>query len=331
MGNTSESSDEFWTASPELHRQVREEPAEVLRDRGVDVPNRVPEDVLQEFARVVTLLWVDGQIVPIDQFRIDSSDQGLLFGRGAWESTRTIGSVPWLWPLHLDRLIQTAELLGLGLDPARLPNEASVSRYVRTLGSQDVVIRLNVTAGAPGKTGMVWMSAAPQPQAPASIRLRATPNPVQIGQAHLLMKTFQYATRLYLTHQARQDGFDTALLLDNDGHIQEAAHANLFVRLPDGWATPTAEGGLLPGTVRHYLLKQSPIPIRERIIPHTWVDQFQEAFVTNSNVGIVPVTQIDDHELTVGDDTRTLIRWLNPTQEEGVQYRFIERTSPPGT
>jgi branched-subunit amino acid aminotransferase/4-amino-4-deoxychorismate lyase len=301
------------------------DPAALLKDRGLDVSPDIPLPIVREFARVVSLLWVDGRIVPVDRFHIDPSDEGLLFGRGAWESTRTIDGTPWLWPLHLDRLRRTAELLCIDLDPARLPDADRVREYVRGLTTQDVVVRLNVTAGRPGRPGMVWMSATPRPDPVESVRLRTCRNPVQKGQAYLTLKTFQYATRLRLGQQAMQAGFDTALLLDAEGNVLEAAHANLFVRLSDGWATPTADGGLLPGTVRHHLLVGSPLPIRERTIPSARLGEVREAFVTNSNVGIVPVSRIDDRILPVGPETLSLIHWLEPPAPPRVQYLFRQR------
>jgi branched-chain amino acid aminotransferase len=141
----------------------------------------------------------------------------------------------------------------------------------------------------------------------------------------LTLKTFEYATRLRLGQQAAEAGFDTALILDADGNVQEAAHANIFLRLPDGWATPLADGGLLPGTVRQHVLGNAPLTIRERPIPAAALGEVQVAFVTNSNVGIIPVTGIDGRALPVGGDTLKLIKWVQPPAAPGVQYRFVER------
>jgi|GEM_PF-1987640 len=319
-------------ASPDaggIEARLESDPAGVLRERGVNPPAGLPPRVLHEFARVVSLLWVDGRVVPVDRFHIDPADEGLLFGRGAWESTRTIGGVPWLWPLHLDRLRHTAALMGITVAPERLPDAERVQAYVRALTSQDVVVRLNVSAGRPGGAGLVWMSAAPPPAAPASVRLRTCPSPVRKGQAYLTLKTFQYATRLRIGQQAAEAGFDSALLIDAEGNLLEASHANIFLRLGDGWATPAADGGLLPGTVRHHLLTGSPLPIAERVIPQSALGEVREAFVTNSNVGIVPVTGIDDRTLPVGEETRRLIRWLEPPSAAPGQYHVVPRQSAP--
>lgn len=320
-----EPQDPWWWASAELRARLESDPASVLRDRGINVPAEIPLPVIHDFVRVTHLLWVNGNVTPIDRFYIDPADEGLLFGRGVWESTRTTNGNPWLWALHIDRMTQTAQLLNMTLKPEQLPDSRQVAEFVRSLTNQDVIVRLNASAGRPGQPGVVWMSAAPLPVFPPSVRLQTTTSPIQKGQAYLTLKTFQYATRLRIGQQATQSGFDTALLLDGDGNLQEASHANLFVRFAEGWLTPKADGGLLPGTVRQVLIAKSPLPIQEATISKDRIAEIQEAFVTNSNVGIVPVTKIDARELAIGPETQQLMRWLGPKPGTGPQYRFMER------
>ncbi len=316
--------DNFAWAGPTLKEQLLRDPVAVLKDRGLNVPPEIPPAIVQEFVRILHILWVDGKTTSVDQFYIDPSDAGLLFGRGVWESTKTVNGVPWLWPLHIDRMRQTAALLGIELPAERLPTDKQVFEYVRSLTTQDVVIRLNATAGRPGKPGMVWMSAAVQPAPLESLRLQTCRSPVQKGQAYLTLKTFQYATRLQIGQMAHRHGFDTALLLDEDNNLLEASHANIFLKFADGWATPKANGGLLPGTVRQVLISHSPQPITEREIPVAQLKDAQEIFVTNSNVGIVPVTQIDEMKFPIGNDTVKIKHWIEPPVPPGVQYRFRE-------
>lgn len=305
--------DDFWWAEPALKARLLAEPAAVLAERGITVPAHLPPHVLLEVARIVMLLWVDGRIVPVDRFHIDPHDEGLLFGRGVWESTRTIGGMPWLWPQHLARLIRTCELLDMPVDSRRLPDEQAVFDYVRMLSPQDVVLRLNVTAGRPGRPGMVWMSAALRPFPPAQVRLQSRKTTVVGRDPYSLWKTFHYAHRLRTGKLAHDAGFDSSLMIDDAGNIQEAAHANIFLRMPEGWLTPMAENGLfLPGTVRQHILDHAPIRAREAVIPLARVAEASEAFVTNSNVGIVPVTRIDGRDFQPGPETQQLARWLDP-------------------
>jgi branched-subunit amino acid aminotransferase/4-amino-4-deoxychorismate lyase len=316
--------DEFRWASPELRQRLLANPVAVLADEGVTVSPGLPLPVIDGIVRIVWLLWVDGRIVPRHQFHIDPNDEGLLFGRGVWESTRTIGGVPWLWDEHLGRLRRTADVLDIAIDPSRLPDARQVTDYVRSLTSMEVVIRLNVTAGRIGRPGMVWMSAAVPPPPMASIRLRTAPTPVPKGHPQMMWKTFQYYRRLRVGKDASQAGFDSALLYDPDGNLLEAAHANIFLNLSGEWMTPAIGDGLfLPGTVRQHLLDRAPITIHERTIPRALLGEVREAFLTNSSVGIVPVSQIDDYVLPIGSKTQELSRWLEPKQQTGVGFRFV--------
>ena len=305
-------------ADPQLKERLLSDPGAVLREHGVEVPAGVTVKVTRlanEFdrlARIMSLLWLDGQIVVREKFFIDPADEGLLFGRGLWESTRTHAGAPWLWPAHLDRLRRTAALLEIDVAPERLPSSEQVAEYVRALGVGDVVVRLNATAGCPGMAGIVWMSAAPLPAPLPSARLQSCRTSVVKSEPSLAWKTFQYGARLRAQQQACRNGFESALLLDGEDNLLEAAHTNVFVRLPEGWATPRADGGLLPGTVRQHLLEQAPLPIREQVVPYARLGEAAEAFLTNSIMGIVPVVQIDERIFPVGDETQELIRWLQP-------------------
>ena len=77
--------------------------------------------------------------------------------------------------------------------------------------------------------------------------------------------------------------------------------------------------------MRQYLLDRSPLPVRERVISYDSLKGATEAFLTNSNVGIVPVSQIDGQPFAVGEETKRLMQWLEPQVAMGVQYRFREQ------
>jgi branched-subunit amino acid aminotransferase/4-amino-4-deoxychorismate lyase len=317
--------DPYAWASPALRTQLLTDAQAYLKDRGLNLPTGMPPAMVPEFVRIASLLWVDGKLTALADFRIDPADEGLLFGRGLWESTRTIGGVPWLWPDHVERLLKSALELKIALTPSQVPTSEDVQRYVQTLSSQDVIVRLNVTAGRPGKPGLVWMSAAVIPYPYTSVRLKTAINPVQKGEAYMALKTFQYAVRLRLGQAANPFGYNSSLVMDAQNNMLEAAHANIFFRRADGWVTPRADGSFLLGTVRNHVLKNAPLSIREEVCPLAMLAQVQEVFVTNSNMGIVPVTQIDDYAFAAGPETQELHRWLEPQAPDTPQYRFIER------
>ena len=292
------------------------DPLAALKGHGIELPADVPLRVAQEVLRLVSLIWLDGEVVPRTAFAIDPFDEGLLFGKGIWESTRTIGGVPWLWEAHLDRLKRTATELGIAVRPERLPSAAQVTEFVKGLTEMDVVVRLNVTAGVTGKPGVVWMTGSAPPVPLRAVTLQTVANPVPPDQPYLVWKTFQYATRLRVGQSVRAAGFDTALLVDREGNLLEASHANIFLRFPAGWVTPRLTGEFLPGTLRAHVLAHAPLPMREDAVPVAKLSDCLEAFVTNSNLGIVPVTRIDHRHYPLGAETRTLIAWLGTGIDE---------------
>jgi branched-subunit amino acid aminotransferase/4-amino-4-deoxychorismate lyase len=324
--NEATTTDELWWLSPAVRQQIDSDPAPYLRSHGVNLAPGTPRPIVLEVLRITHLLWVEGRIIPKDRFHIDPMDEGLLFARGVWESTRTLQGEPWLWNLHTARLLKTAAECDIPLSPERVPSAKQVKDYVTAITTQDVVVRLNVTAGHHGANGMVWMSVGLRPLPQKSIRMATLQNPAPKGLPYLYGKTFQYATRLKMGQEASKRGFETSLLYDAEGFITESAHANVFLKIGGRWLTPALDGGFLAGTVREHILKNAPLKIEEAQIPVTNMVQVQEAFVTNSNVGLVPVAQIDETVLPVGEDTKALSAWLTPTTPS--TSNFVSVVSP---
>ncbi len=310
---TPPAADPLWWADPAQKPRIEADPAGVLREYGVNVSAATPARAVLDTLRLVSVVWVDGQLVSRDRFHLDPFDQGLVYGRGAWEATRTVGGVPWLWREHLDRLRHTASLLGIDLTPHALPDEAEVMRFVRQLTAADVVVRLNVTAGQPHRPGVLWMTASLRNAPRASVKLRTARSPVPPGHPDLAWKSFQYAGRYRVAAEATAAGFDGALLVDATGTVLESDCANVFVRLPEGWVTPAADADLfLPGTVRNHVLKSGPLPVTEVNLPASRLPEASELFLTNSNLGAVPVSGLDGRPLAVGEETLRFVRWLTP-------------------
>jgi para-aminobenzoate synthetase/4-amino-4-deoxychorismate lyase len=57
---------------------------------------------------------------------------------------------------------------------------------------------------------------------------------------------------------ARADGYDEAVLLNQDGDVTEGTYTNLFVRQGENLWTPPVESGLLAGVYRDHVLETQP-------------------------------------------------------------------------
>ena len=71
-------------------------------------------------------VWVNGELVAPHEARLSPFDHGLLVGDGVFETLRVCNGVPFAWRRHIERLVHSAEGLGLPLpDLAELQTEVA--------------------------------------------------------------------------------------------------------------------------------------------------------------------------------------------------------------
>ena len=63
-------------------------------------------------------------------------------------------------------------------------------------------------------------------------------------------KTFSYNQSIQARLEAKNAGFNDALLLNNQGHMCCGTTANILVKRNDNWLTPSINSGCLPGIMR---------------------------------------------------------------------------------
>jgi branched-subunit amino acid aminotransferase/4-amino-4-deoxychorismate lyase len=94
-----------------------------------------------------------------------------------------------------------------------------------------------------------------------------------------------------LWHRAReQHCFD--VLMQNEGDLLEASTGNLFLFRSGRLSTPCADGRILPGITRAFVLEQTALEAVERNHKRSWLKQMEACFVTNCARGIIPVARI---------------------------------------
>lgn len=113
---------------------------------------------------------------------------------------------------------------------------------------------------------------------------------------------------------ARAAGADEAVVLDERGRVVEGAISNLFCVVGGGVVTPSLEYGALPGIVREKVVKmarEAGMALEERELRVEELSRAEEAFATNSLIGIRPVVGVGARSLAgPGAVTRELmLRW----------------------
>ncbi len=118
----------------------------------------------------------------------------------------------------------------------------------------------------------------------------------------------RYKTMSYLLHfQAKQQaGADEALLLNEYGNVACASMANVFWIREGRIRTPEHHAGCRLGVVRRWVLELSGFQVEQGSWPLHELMQSDEIFVTNSRIGIRPITRINDVTKHIGPLTRQL-------------------------
>jgi branched-subunit amino acid aminotransferase/4-amino-4-deoxychorismate lyase len=215
---------------------------------------------------------------------------GAVFGHGHFTAMQVRGGRTRGLDLHLRRLeAATQELFERGLD-----GDVVRERIRRALGdTQDASIRVYVFL--PDREPSVIVTVRPPggiPTAPQRLELVRFQRP----QAHLKHVGFVHVDH---TELARAHGFAGAVLVTSDGHISEAAIAN--IGFFEGSTVVWPDAPHLDGITMQLLertLAERGTPSRRAPVRLTDVPALDGAFLSNAR-GIVPVGSLGDVALTV--------------------------------
>lgn len=249
------------------------------------------------------MIWVTGRLVPDQQLAIRALDRTFEHGLGLFETLRTWNGHPTLLRRHLARLTRSAAELGIPLDPASLPDEKAVDDLLRADHARgDVMLRITLSGGLSSSEGpTLWMRSAPLP-APTRPGGALLGDPWEVVRADPLArhKTLNYWRRRIVFDRARANGFDEALCVTPDGYYWEGCRTNLFLVMGSILTTPHLDGPLVPGIMREVVRERAldlKMDVREGEISRKVFPMVQEAFLTNSVRGIIPLARLG-HKLT---------------------------------
>ena len=110
--------------------------------------------------------------------------------------------------------------------------------------------------------------------------------------------------------EARDSGFDEALILNDKDEVAEATSSNIFFLQGNQIVTPTLTTGCLPGIMRAEIISfcnRLGLKCEEKLISRKELGSFEEAFTTNVINGIVPVQSIDEHTFETSEHSSTSI------------------------
>ena len=260
------------------------------------------------------LVWVNGALLPRAEAVVSVFDAGFVLGDGVWEGLRLVNGRLAFLDAHLDRLFHGAAQIRLDIGLGRRELCEALYRTVEANGMRDGAhLRLMVTRG---------IKASPnqdprQTIGPATIVITAEYKapPPELYLQGLALATSRFRTsgpetfdmrlnshsRLNLIQallEAIEAGADEALMLDPHGFVASCNATNLFIVRDGAVLTSTGEycfNGITRGHVIE-LCRANGIPVTLADFTVDEVRSADEAFVTGTFGGVVPVASLDGHE-----------------------------------
>ena len=259
-------------------------------------------------------------VVDPDDAVVACDDEGFARGRAAFETLRVYDGAPFRLAEHVDRLVQSAERIGL---PA--PDAVEVSDLaglaLAAVGSRDgdAVLRLYWTPGPPGgeATAVALVSPVPdwiEPARKRGQRLVSLAFPARSAPWLLPgTKSVSYATNVAAEAEAKRRGADDAVLVDLDGTVLEGPVTNVWWREGTRLLTPALELGILAGETRSALLELASslgYETEEGIYGLDRLLGAEEAFTSSSVREVMPVAAVDDRAYASREAAEALQRAL---------------------
>jgi len=267
------------------------------------------------------VIWFDGELVPWREAKVHVLTHTLHYGMGVFEGVRAYkaeqGTSIFRLQAHTDRLFDSAHIMQM-----KIPFDKNViseaqrtavrennleTAYIRPMcfyGSEGMGIRadnLNVHVIV---AAWEWGAYLGQDAIEKGIRIRTssyTRHHVNISMCKAKANG-HYINSMLALQEAVTDGYDEAMLLDNEGYVAEGTGENIFLVRDNIIYTPdltSALNGITRNTI-FLLAEEAGYEIREKRITRDEVYIADEAFFTGTAAEVTPIREVDNRAIGSG-------------------------------
>lgn len=256
-----------------------------------------------------TIIYFNGQFVKAAKAGTDLYSQSLHYGYAVFEGIRSYpvngGTKIFKATAHYDRLRHSADIM-------KIPFQYTTEQL--TALSYEVLLRNNFTDAylrplvicspnmglSKGKESYLTIQAWEWTNGYLANKMRLMtssyqrPNPKAF---HVEAKVSgHYVNSILACQEAKDSGFDEALLLDGNGFVAEGPGANIFYE-KDGVLFTPAKGNILPGITRATVFEicsELHIPVEEKLFTADEMKEADTAFYCGTAAEVVEITSLDD-------------------------------------
>ena len=269
------------------------------------------------------VIWLDGEMVPWREAKVHVLTHTLHYGMGVFEGVRAYktdkGTAIFRLDAHTDRLFRSAHILMMPMpwDKATINEAQSAvvrenkleSAYIRPMcfyGSEGMGLRADNLKVHCMVAAWTWGSYLGAENMERGIRIKTssfTRHHVNITMCKAKANG-NYMNSMLALREAMTDGYDEAMLLDNEGYVAEGSGENIFIVRNGVIYTPDLTSAL-DGITRDTLFTladEAGIKVKEKRITRDEVYVADEAFFTGTAAEVTPIREVDGR--MIGSGTR---------------------------
>lgn len=263
--------------------------------------------------------------------RIDSvpvDDRAVQYGDGVFESVAVRDASPRFWDLHVARLALACEKVGLtmpapnillrDLDNALARTTVNTgfctAKIVISCGGHERGYRRRQQVLVNSRIGIFADTPLHPDTYATGVAVRLCETNVSCQPRLAGVKSLNRLDQVLARSEWSDPGIFDGLMCDDDGNLVCGTRANLFVVRENHIETPRLDRCGVAGIMRQRiidLLGMNDVHVAEMAIGFEEFDSFDEVYLSNSQIGVVPVRRCGSHTWAVGEATRTVMALLS--------------------
>jgi D-alanine transaminase len=257
------------------------------------------------------LVWINGEIMPLNEARIGVEDRGFQFADGVYEVVRIYNGKLFSLDAHLQRLVKSSEGIELKLPVSAGQLRGEIGKLVARNPLADGMVYLQLTRGAAprnhafpdcGLTLLFYARALDPLGDPAKspgIRLITVADE---RWKRCWIKSIALLPNVLAKNKALAAGADEAVFIDN-GVVTECSASNVFIVRGRRLLTHAVGPKVLPGITRAILLELAPtvgLSVGEEAFSEDEAIRADEVFITSTTREISWVLRWNQARISAG-------------------------------
>lgn len=268
-------------------------------------------------------IWMDGEFVNWNEAKVHVLTHALHYGLAAFEGIRCYkgskGSAIFRLNEHVDRLFESAHIMAMKVPFTKKEVSEAIIETVRVNRLESCYIRPLLYVGY-GEMGLFpgnnpiklsiaawpWGTYLGEDALEQGIRAKLssfTRHHVNVSMTRAKVSGY-YVNSILAKCEAKNLGYDEAILLDPEGYVSEGTGENIFIVKKSVLKT-TPLTSILEGITRDAIMtlaRERNIPVVEERFTRDALYVADEVFLTGTAAEVTPVREIDDR--AVGEGTR---------------------------